>query len=329
MPDNKIIIVTGGAGYIGSHTVRLLSNSGYLPVVIDNLSTGHRDVIKWGIFEEGSVSDIDFMGLIFRKYPPLGVIHFAASSEVEESQRDPIKYYKNNVEATLALLLAMKEYNINKFVFSSTSAIYGHPNIRIIPENTPKNPINVYGKTKYMVEMILEDFAAVYNLNYVALRYFNACGADPSCEIGELHDPETHLIPRALMAAAGKIEGLNLYGDDYPTEDGSCIRDYIHVNDLARAHIKCLEYLGLGGESAAFNLGTGKGTSVKGIISAVENVTGKKIPVIIKPRRIGDPPSLVSDSSLIKEKLGFETEWNLIEESVLTAWNFHRKKWNL
>ncbi len=329
MSNNKVIVVTGGAGYIGSHTAKALFVAGYTPVVVDNLSAGHRDAVKWGSFEEGDIADLEFMRGVFAKYKPAAVIHFAASIEVGESNTNPAKYHVNNVAGTLALLIAMKDSGVDKIVFSSTCAIYGEPEKVPIAEDARKGPLNPYGKTKYMVEMILEDFANAYHLNYVALRYFNACGADPSGEIGERHDPETHLLPRALMAAAGKIDGLTLFGDDYPTPDGTCLRDYIHVNDLAKAHIKGVEYLLNGGTSSAFNLGTGRGSSVKEIIEAVEKVTGRKVPVTMNPRRAGDSPALVSNPSLIKEKLGFVTEWNSIEDIIASAWNFHRKQWGI
>ena len=326
MLENRTIIVTGGGGYIGSHTAKALYEAGYAPVVIDNLSAGHRDAVKWGAFEQGDIGNVDFMRGVFDKYKPAGVVHFAASIEVGESNVKPAEYYLNNVAGTLALLTVMRDSGVRTLVFSSTCAVYGEPDIVPITEQAKKKPINTYGKTKYMVEMMLEDFSKAYGLNYVALRYFNACGADPSGEIGERHDPETHIIPRALLAAEGKIDGLTLFGDDYPTHDGTCIRDYVHVNDLARAHIKSFEYLLNGGHSMSFNLGTGKGTSVKEIIATVETITQKKIAVKTLPRREGDPAVLVSDATLIRDKLGFVTEWNDIEDIIDSAWNFHRKQ---
>ncbi|OFW87519.1 MAG: UDP-glucose 4-epimerase GalE [Alphaproteobacteria bacterium RIFCSPHIGHO2_02_FULL_46_13] len=324
--ENKTIIVTGGAGYIGSHTAKALHEAGYIPVVVDNLSKGHRNAVKWGVFEQGDIGDMSFMRGVFDKYKPAGVVHFAASIEVGESNVKPAEYYLNNVAGTLALLTAMRDSGVQRIVFSSTCAVYGEPETVPISEDEKRRPINTYGKTKYMVEMMLEDFSRAYGLHYVALRYFNACGADPSGEIGERHDPETHIIPRAFMAAEGKIDGLTLFGDDYPTHDGTCVRDYIHVNDLARAHIKSFEYLVQGGASMAFNLGAGKGTSVKEIIAAVEAITQKKLSVKIFPRREGDPAELVSNVTLIERKLGFITEWNSIEDIIASAWNFHRKR---
>lgn len=327
--ENKTILVAGGAGYIGSHTAKSLSAAGYVPIVVDNLSSGRRDAVKWGAFEEGDIADMAFMRHVLKKHRPTAVINFAAFIEVGESNTDPAKYYTNNVGGVLALLTVMKESGVDKFVFSSSCAIYGEPEKTPIAENAKKDALNTYGKTKQIVEMMLEDFSRAYGLNYVALRYFNACGADPSGEIGERHEPETHLIPLALMAAAGKTDGITLFGDDYPTPDGTCIRDYIHVNDLAEAHVKSVEYLLQGGKSESFNLGTGHGLSVKEIIEAVEKVTGKKIPVKIHPRRSGDSPALVSDSTLIREKLGFATKWDSIEDIITSAWNFHRKQWGM
>lgn len=329
MTGNKNIIVTGGAGYIGSHTAKALASAGYTPVVVDNLSTGHRDAVKWGPLEEGDIQNMAFMRDVLNRYRPLAVVHFAASIEVGESNSNPAKYYANNVAGSLALLIAMKECGVGAFVFSSTCAIYGEPERIPLDEGCRKVPLNPYGKTKYAVEMMLEDFSKAYDFRYVALRYFNACGADPSGDIGENHNPETHLIPRALMAVAGRIDGLSLYGDDYPTSDGTCVRDYIHVNDLANAHVRAIDYLIKGGASSAFNLGTGQGTSVKEIIGAVESVTGRKVPYTMNPRRGGDSPSLVSNPALIKDVLGFSTEWNSIEDIIASAWNFHRKQWEV
>jgi len=327
MQGYRVILVAGGAGYIGSHTSKALAEAGYIPVVVDNLSNGHRDSVQWGPFEQGDIGDQHLMRAVLQKYKPLAVINFAGFIEVGESNSNPAKYYQNNVGATMSLLTSMREYGLDKFVFSSTSAVYGTPDTTPIPETARINPLNPYGQTKRMIEIILDDFSNAYKFHSVCLRYFNASGADPSGEIGERHEPETHLIPRALMAAVGKIDGLSLYGDDYHTPDGTCIRDYIHVNDLATAHIMALEYLLNGGTSAKFNVGTGIGTSVKGIISAVEKVTGKLIKVTIHPRRRGDSPILVSDPKLIKDSLGFITKWNSIDEIVESAWNFYSRQW--
>jgi UDP-arabinose 4-epimerase len=327
MQGYRVILVAGGAGYIGSHTSKALAEAGYIPVVVDNLSNGHRDSVQWGPFEQGDIGDQHLMRAVLQKYKPLAVINFAGFIEVGESNSNPAKYYQNNVGATMSLLTSMRDYGLDKFVFSSTSAVYGTPDTTPIPETARINPLNPYGQTKRMIEIILDDFSNAYKFHSVCLRYFNASGADPSGEIGERHEPETHLIPRALMAAVGKIDGLSLYGDDYHTPDGTCIRDYIHVNDLAAAHIMALEYLLNGGTSAKFNVGTGIGTSVKGIISAVEKVTGKLIKVTIHPRRRGDSPILVSDPKLIKDSLGFITKWNSIDEIVESAWNFYSRQW--
>jgi len=315
MQGHRVILVAGGAGYIGSHTSKALAEAGYIPVVVDNLSNGHRDSVQWGPFEQGDIGDQHLMRAVLQKYKPLAVINFAGFIEVGESNSNPAKYYQNNVGATMSLLTSMREYGLDKFVFSSTSAVYGTPDTTPIPETARINPLNPYGQTKRMIEIILDDFSNAYKFHSVCLRYFNASGADPSGEIGERHEPETHLIPRALMAAVGKIDGLSLYGD------------YIHVNDLATAHIMALEYLLNGGTSAKFNVGTGIGTSVKGIISAVEKVTGKLIKVTIHPRRRGDSPILVSDPKLIKDSLGFITKWNSIDEIVESAWNFYSRQW--
>lgn len=322
------IVVTGGAGYIGSHTCKALSAAGYTPVVVDNLVSGHKDAVRWGPFEQGDVHDQGFLRQVFKTYNPIAVIHFAAFIEVGESVSNPAKYFENNVGGSLALLSAMTECGIKNIVFSSTCAVYGEPQTVPIQETNPRHPLNPYGKTKFMVELMLEDFSKAYGMNYVALRYFNACGADPSAEIGERHDPETHLIPRALMAAAGKAEGLHLFGDDYDTPDGTCVRDYIHVNDLAQAHIKGVEYLSGGGKSVCLNLGTGQGTSVKQVIAAVENVTGKTLDVTIHPRREGDSPILVAQPLKVQETLGFSTQWNDVGQIVASAWAFHKKDWD-
>ncbi|HOO52217.1 MAG TPA: UDP-glucose 4-epimerase GalE [Alphaproteobacteria bacterium] len=327
MSDNKNIIVTGGAGYIGSHTCKALSASGYTPVVIDNLSKGHQDAVKWGPLEQVDIRNTPAISQILSTYAPKAIIHFAALSEVGESVKDPAKYFDNNVGGSLSLLQAMRSSSVKNIVFSSSCSVYGEPQRIPIDEDTPCQPVNPYGTSKYMVELFLEDFRKAYGLNYASLRYFNACGADPDGEIGERHDPETHLIPRALMVAAGLENGLNLFGEDYNTPDGTCVRDYIHVNDLATAHIKALEHLCHGGEPLTLNLGTGKGTSVRQIIETTEKVTGTTLPVTISPRRKGDPASLVANPRKAREVLGFETEWNDLEKIIRTAWNFLSPYW--
>ncbi len=302
--ERGTVLVTGGAGYIGAHACKALAQNGFQPVVFDNLVYGHAHSVKWGPLVEGELSDTARLARTLREHKPIAVMHFAAYAFVGESVADPGKYYANNVGGTLSLLEAMRGAGVDKLVFSSTCATYGVPEDLPIKETTAQNPINPYGRTKLVVEHMLADFARAHGLSYAALRYFNACGADPECEIGEEHDPETHLIPRALMAIAGEIEELRLFGDDYPTPDGTCIRDYIHVTDLAVGHIQALEHLLAGRESVAVNLGTGEGVSVKEIIDAAERVTGKHVPHSIAPRPPGDPPKLLADPTLAPELFG-------------------------
>ena len=282
---SKAVLVTGGAGYIGSHTCKLLAAEGYLPVTFDNLVYGHAHAVKWGPLEEGDLIDTVRVQAVLEQYKPIAVVHFAAYSYVGESVTDPAKYYGNNVGGTLSLLNAMRAAEVDKIVFSSTCATYGAPEQLPIRETTPQNPINPYGKSKLMIEQMLADFDSAYGLRHVALRYFNACGGDLDGEIGEEHDPETHLIPRVLMSLTGEVPELTIFGTDYDTPDGTCIRDYIHVDDLARGHLLALEHLFKGGPSDAFNLGSGDGFSVKQIIDAVERVTGQTVPRKYGPRR--------------------------------------------
>jgi UDP-glucose-4-epimerase GalE len=325
MNTGKRILVTGGAGYIGSHTCKLLFQQGYSPIVYDNLITGHRSSVKWGDFIYGDIQDSTKLIDVLRNYKPEAVIHFAAFAYVGESVTDPAKYYKNNLSGTLSLLEALRITGVNKIIFSSTCATYGEPVELPIPESHPQNPINPYGRSKLMIENILEDYSQAYQMKYVALRYFNAAGADPDAEIGEDHDPETHLIPLVLDAASGKREGISIFGDDYPTKDGSCIRDYIHVNDLGQAHLNALTYLIAGGTSNQFNLGNGRGFSVKEIIDTVKSVTGLDFPVSIKPRRAGDPPVLIGDASKAEKVLDWKPAIPKIEEIIETAWKWHNR----
>ena len=266
-----MILIVGGAGYIGSHLNKEISKKGIKTVIFDNLSYGHRDFVKWGTFEKGDLGNIEDIRSVFRKYPIEAVMHFAAFTYVGESVEDPQKYYLNNVKNTLNLLQVMLEENVKYFVFSSTCATYGNPVEIPITENHPQNPINPYGKGKLIVETVLKDYSDAYGLKYASLRYFNAAGADPDGDVGELHDPETHLIPLILDVAAGKREDIKIFGTDYDTPDGTCIRDYIHVTDLAEAHILALEYLQNGGKSDFFNLGNGNGFSVKEVIETAWN----------------------------------------------------------
>lgn len=323
------ILVTGGAGYIGLHTVKYLFDHGYAPIVIDRIDPPCAVAHEWATFVRGDIADTALMIRLIKEHKPVAIIHMAASAEVGESATNPQKYYTNNVGGSLSLLSAMKECGLDKIVFSSTCAVYGQVETVPITESTPRLPINVYGRSKFMVELILEDFARSYGISFVAFRYFNACGADPSGEIGEMHDPETHLIPRALMACAGLIPHLDIYGDDYPTPDGTCLRDYIHVNDLARAHTLGVDYLLKNGASTFMNLGTGKGASVKEILDAAHKATERPVPIQIQKRRIGDSPILIADPEQARQILGFKTAYNDINETVLTAWNFHKRHWNI
>jgi UDP-arabinose 4-epimerase len=324
----KKIIVTGGAGYIGLHTAKALEDSGFIPVVIDLAAPPKSNFFQKSIFCQGDIGDTAFLDQILSSHKPEAVIHMAASAEVGESARNPEKYYKNNVAGTLNLLSALKRHKIDKLVLSSTCAVYGEPSSLPIREDSLRIPTNVYGRTKHIIELMIEDFARSYGMSFIGLRYFNVGGAHPSGDIGENHDPETHLIPRALMASAGLIPALDIYGDDYQTEDGTCIRDYIHVCDTARAHVSGIAHLLNGGNSAFLNIGTGRGFSVKEILNAVTEVTGKTVPINIKPRREGDIPVLVGDTAQAKSILGFSTDYNDITEIVSTAWNYHRSVWS-
>ncbi|MCM3597516.1 UDP-glucose 4-epimerase GalE [Metabacillus idriensis] len=321
-----MILVIGGAGYIGSHVVKELLKTQEV-VVLDNLSTGHRWAIdKRAIFVEGDLGNAEDLRLIFRTYSIKAVMHFAASSLVGESVINPIKYYMNNVSSTLTLLNTMLEFEVKKFIFSSTAATYGIPHVGIITEETATNPINPYGQSKLMVERILSDLATAQDLNYVVLRYFNAAGAYISGEIGEEHDPETHLIPIILQHLLGQRENISIFGSDYATQDGTCIRDYIHVTDLSIAHTLALEAL-LNGtkDTATYNLGNGHGYSVKEVVNMCEQVTGKKAKVLISARRAGDPARLVASSDKILKELGWKTEYTL-EDIISTAWKWHQKR---
>lgn len=318
------VMVTGGAGYIGSHTVIELINSGENVVVVDNLQKGHEGAVLGGRFYRGDLRDDDFLRKIFEENDIEAVIHFAADSLVGESVQDPLKYYNNNVVSSLKLITAMKEHNVDKIVFSSTAAVYGEPeNIPILEtERTiPKNP---YGETKLAVERALKWVDKAYGIKYVSLRYFNVAGAHVSGIIGEDHNPETHLIPIVLEAALGKRDCIKVFGDDYDTPDGSCIRDYIHVTDLARAHILALDKLKNGGESSVYNLGNGRGFSVKEVIQAAREVTGVNIKEEIGERRPGDPAVLVASSEKIRKELNWKPEYNDLRRIIETAWKWHK-----
>jgi UDP-arabinose 4-epimerase len=313
------VLVTGGAGYIGSHTAKLLSQKGVEPIVYDNLTTGNRSAVRWGPFVEGDILDTNCLECTLARFKPDAVIHFAASAYVGESVEDPSKYYRNNVAGTLSLLDACRNAKVDKVIFSSSCATYGVPSVLPIKEVTPQRPISPYGRTKLIAEHMLGDFAAAYGLHYVALRYFNACGADPDGELGEWHDPETHLIPRVLLAAAGRIPHMAIFGDDYETPDGTCIRDYIHVTDLAHAHVLAFDHLTGNGRNLAVNLGTGRGSSIRQILDAVARITSNEGPVVFHPRRQGDPPALYADPTLAREALGFSPRYSDLDTIVRTA----------
>ncbi|HUC61856.1 MAG TPA: UDP-glucose 4-epimerase GalE [Alphaproteobacteria bacterium] len=321
----KTILVTGGAGYVGSHACKRLAADGYVPVTLDNFSTGHRWAVRWGPLVEADIGDRAAVGAAIERHRPVAVMHFSALALVEESMREPALYYRNNVAATLSLLEAMRAAGLDKFVFSSSCAVYGVPERVPIAEDVPKAPINPYGTTKLMVECMLADFSRAYGLKALALRYFNAAGADPEDGIGEDHNPESHLIPRVLDAALGRAEGATVFGDDYPTPDGTCVRDYVHVRDLADAHVRGLEYLLAGGASAFLNLGTGHGYSVREVIEATRKVTGREFPVRHAPRRPGDPASLVADARAAQRTLAWEPRHSALETLIGDAWNWHRR----
>ncbi|MBF4474619.1 UDP-glucose 4-epimerase GalE [Methanobacterium formicicum] len=320
-----MILVTGGAGYIGSHANKELTRAGYETVVLDNMSYGHPDFLKWGVFEEVDLGDLESIRNVFRKYEIEAVMHFAAFTYVGESVEDPQKYYLNNLRNTLNLLQVMNEFEVRKLVFSSTCATYGNPQKIPLTEDHPQNPINPYGQGKLMVEKVLKDYSSAYGLRYVSLRYFNAAGADPEGEVGERHHPETHLIPLILDAAMGKREDIKIFGTDYPTPDGTCIRDYIHVTDLADAHIKALKYLEAGGESEVFNLGNGNGFSVREVIEEARKVTGKEIKATETERRAGDPPVLVGSSEKARKILKWQPKYDDLTKIISTAWEWHKK----
>jgi len=326
MHDNEYILVTGGAGYIGSHTNKALDRCGYKTVVLDNLVNGHHELVKWGEFVEGDLKDLDTVCAVFKKYSIKAVMHFAAFAYVGESMEHPQRYYANNVANTINLLSVMNEFNVRNIIFSSSCTTYGEPEELPITEDHSQNPVNPYGRSKLMVERILQDSQKAYGLRYVILRYFNAAGADPDAELGEWHEPETHLIPLVLDAAAGKKDCIKVLGTDYDTKDGTCIRDYIHVSDLAEAHVLGLEYLFKGNEEGVFNLGNGNGYSVKEIIETAGKITGRKINVINSDRRLGDPAALVGSSKKAESILGWSPAYSDIEKIVGSAWVWHRKK---
>jgi len=324
-----MILIVGGAGYIGSHVNKLLNKKGFKTVIFDNLSRGHREFVKWGEFFEGDLLDIGRLRSCFESYRIEAVMHFSAFALVEESVLYPEKYYQNNVIGTLNLLQVMREFGVKHFIFSSTCATYGLPEKIPISEDHPQDPINPYGRTKLMIEKTLEDYDRAYDLKHINLRYFNAAGADPDGEIGELHHPETHLIPLVIYAAKGLNEEIKIFGTDYPTKDGTCIRDYIHVMDLADAHIKALQYLMDKNESDSFNLGNGNGHSVREVIEAVRKVSKKDFKVVEAGRREGDPPVLISSNEKAIETLKWKPQYEDLDMIIETAWRWHKKKLSL
>ena len=319
------VLIVGGAGYIGSHMVKYLGKKGAVITVLDNLSTGHRDLVTAGEFIEGDLGDQALLDTVFASRDIDVVMHFAASSLVGESVIDPLKYYTNNVSRTANLLSAMQRHEIKHFIFSSTAAVYGEPDELPITEQTTTNPTNPYGATKLAVERMLRDCDAAFGLKSICLRYFNACGADDSATIGERHQPETHLIPLVLQVAAGLREHISVFGNDYETEDGTCLRDYVHVNDLAQAHYQAMMKLLDGGESNLYNLGNSTGFSVRQVIDQVSLVTGKKINVVDAPRRVGDPAVLVADSTKARRELAWQPQYESLSMMIETAWSWHQR----
>lgn len=323
------ILVTGGAGYIGSHAVLALQQAGYHVIVLDNLVYGHRDIAE-GVLKveliEGDTNDRALLDKLFATHNISAVMHFAAYAYVGESVTDPAKYYQNNFVGTLTLLEAMLAASVKHFVFSSTCATYGVPNTTPIPEDHPQNPINPYGATKLMVERVLTDFDKAYDFKSVCFRYFNAAGADPEGRLGEDHNPETHLIPLVLQTALGLRDSIAIFGTDYPTPDGTCIRDYIHVTDLAQAHVLGLSYLLNGGNTTIFNLGNGNGFSVREVIDTARQVTGRKIPAIEHDRRPGDPPALVGSGDRARSILGWNPQYADLQTILAHAWSWHQTR---
>ncbi len=320
----KTILVVGGAGYIGAHTCLALAEKGYVPVVYDNLTSGHPEFVRWWPFEQGDIRDRTRLREVLARHKPAAVLHFAGLIEVGQSFKEPESFYDVNVSGALTLLGALMEADVRALVFSSTCATYGMPQSLPLDERHPQQPINPYGRTKFILEQALRDYDLCGLMRSVMLRYFNAAGADFEGRIGEWHTPETHVIPLAIEAALGRREHFTVFGSDYETRDGTCIRDYVHVNDLADAHVRAVDYLLRGGETVAINLGTGTGTSVKELIAAVETVSGRPLPVVQAERRPGDPPRLVAGNQTARELLGWEPRYG-IEDIIRSAWLWHSK----
>lgn len=321
--ESKTILVTGGAGYVGSHACKALAALGHTPVVVDNLSRGHRWAVKWGPLEVGDVRDPAFLADVFRRHQPSTVMHYAAFAYVGESVENPALYQDNNVGGAETLLAAMRDTDCRQFIFSSSCAVYGQPDGDVISEDSPRNPINPYGEGKKAVEDMLAEANAAWGLKSVSLRYFNAAGADPQSETGEFHQPETHVIPLAFAAAAGRLPAFRINGTDFDTPDGTCVRDYIHVADLANAHIRAIDYLTGGGDTTRLNLGTGLGVSVRRLVNTVARETGRSFSVEEGPRRAGDPASLVADASRAASVLGWKPAYGDIETQVRHAWRWY------
>ena len=324
------LLVVGGAGYIGSHMVKMLVNLGHDVIILDNLSTGFRELAKYGELVVGDLADESLLEDLFSKHQFDGVMHFAAASLVGESMVNPAKYYRNNVSNTINLLDVMVKHNVKSFVFSSSAAVYGEPNSDLIDEEHIKDPINPYGSTKLMIERILQDYASAYGLNSISLRYFNACGADPEGELGECHDPETHLIPLILQAASGRRESITVFGRDYATDDGTCVRDYVHINDLCAAHALALDKLTASNDCRAlsYNLGNSSGFSVQQVIDVVQTVVSKdeySVTVVDGERRAGDPATLVADATKAKVELDWQPKYDELETIVSHAWAWEKK----
>jgi UDP-glucose 4-epimerase len=320
------VLVTGGAGYIGSHMVKLLVEGGAQVTVVDDLSTGHADAVRGRDFVRGDVADATFTKNLLQQKQIEAVVHFAACSLVGESVADPLKYYRRNVGGTAGLVEAMRQAKVTRLVFSSTAAVYGDPMRTPIDEAHPTQPVNPYGSSKLAIERMLAECSTAYGIGAVVLRYFNAAGADPSGELGERHDPETHLIPLVLQAASGRRPSISVFGNDWPTRDGTCVRDYIHVSDLCVAHQLALDWLAAGGRYECFNLGNGEGATVLEVIEAARRVTGRTIKMVQAQRRAGDPPSLVADASKARRVLGWQPARADIEGIVRDAWNYEQRR---
>lgn len=325
LTSQQSILVVGGAGYIGAHTCKALGAAGYTPVTFDNLSTGHRDFVKWGPLVEGEIADTGALRQAMHDHDIRAVLHFAAHADIGESVGEPRKYYENNVSGSLSLLRAMSQAGLDKIVFSSTCAVYGQPSQIPVTERERPTPITPYGASKLMVEQIMSDFRSAYGLNFIALRYFNASGADPEAEIGELRDLETHLIPRAMMALQGHLDDFQVFGTDFPTADGTAIRDYIHVVDLAEAHVLALDALLRGHRGGVFNLGAGSGHSVKEVLNAIARHTGRPLAPPSGPQRKGDAAALFADALLAKAELGWQPTRSDLETIIRSAWRWHQK----